>query len=59
MSTPALTVYTDTEEALSTAAVALRTRDTRMQGIGMRALLAEDYIQLNDGNGTHEPKPLP
>lgn len=57
--TSALTVFTDAEEALTTAPVAVRTRDTRLDGAGMQALLAQDYIKLNDGRGTHDPTPLP
>ncbi len=57
--TSALTVFTTTEEVTTTAAVALQMRNTRLEGIGMQALLAEDYFHLNDGKGTHEPAPRP
>jgi LPS export ABC transporter protein LptC len=57
--TSALTVFTTTEEVTTTAAVALQMRNTRLEGIGMQALLAENYFHLDDGKGTHEPAPRP
>ncbi len=57
--TSALAVYLTTEEAATTAPVALQTRNTRVDGVGMRALLAENTIQLNDGKSTHDPAQRP
>jgi lipopolysaccharide export system protein LptC len=57
--TSALTVFTATEEVVNTAPVTLQTRDSRLEGVGMRALLAQDYIKLNDSNGSHDTTPLP
>lgn len=53
--TSSLTVFTDSEEVINTAPVTLQTRGSRVEGVGMRALLAEDYIKLNDGNASHDP----
>ena len=57
--TAALTVYTGSEEALTTAAVTLSTRNTQTVGTGMRTLLAQEKIELNNVRGTHDPTPLP
>lgn len=59
VSTSALTVYVASEEAFSEAPVELRTRGTRLNGNGMQARLAENYIHLNDSNGTHDPATRP
>lgn len=57
--TTALTVFTDSEEARSEAPVALEMRGTSMEGVGMRARLAENYIQLTDSKGSHDPATRP
>lgn len=57
--TAALTVYTGTEEALTTEPVTLGTRNTYTEGTGMHALLAQEKIELNNVRGTHDPTPLP
>lgn len=58
--TSELTVFTDSEEVINDAPVTLRMRGSQAEGAkGMRALLAQDYIQLNDSNGTHDPTPRP
>lgn len=57
--TSALTVFIATEEVVSTAPVTVQTRGLRHEGVGMRALLAENYIKLNDGKGTYDPSPNP
>jgi LPS export ABC transporter protein LptC len=54
-----LTVFVATEELISAAPVTVQTRDTRIESVGMRALLAEDYIQWNNGKGTYVPAPKP
>ncbi|MDY6981682.1 MAG: LPS export ABC transporter periplasmic protein LptC [Pseudomonadota bacterium] len=53
--TSELTVFLASEEAFSEAPVVLRTRNSRLNGNGMQARLAENEVQLNDGNGTHVP----
>jgi len=57
--TTELTVFTDSEEAASAAPISLQMRDTRMDGVGMQARLAENYIKLNNGTGTHDPATRP
>ncbi|MEY4640757.1 MAG: Lipopolysaccharide export system protein LptC [Pseudomonadota bacterium] len=57
--TTALSIYTDTQEAFTTEPVSISQGNTRYQGAGMRALLAEDYVSMNDGRGIHDPKSLP
>lgn len=54
--TSALTVFTDTEEVSNAAPVTLQTNGSRAEGVGMRALLDQDIIKLNDGNASHDPK---
>jgi lipopolysaccharide export system protein LptC len=56
--TSALTVFTDTEEVTGDAPVTFQTRGSRAESAGVRALLAEDSIQLTDGNATHDPNQL-
>lgn len=53
--TSALTVFTDTEEVTSAAPVTLQTRGSRAEGVGMSALLGQNYFKLNDGNASHDP----
>lgn len=57
--TTELTVYVASEEAYSDAPVTVRTRNSRLNGNGMQARLAQNYVQLNDGNGTHVPATTP
>jgi lipopolysaccharide export system protein LptC len=57
--TAELTVFLTTEEAYSDAPVELRTRSSRLNGVGMQARLAQNYVQVNDGNGTHVPATTP
>ncbi len=57
--TSMLTVFTESEEAVSSAPYTFHTRDSQFEGVGMRALLAENSVQLNDGNSTHDPRTLP
>jgi LPS export ABC transporter protein LptC len=57
--TSELTVFIDTEEAYSEAPVELRTRSSRLNGIGMQARLAQNIVKVNDGNGTHVPATKP
>jgi lipopolysaccharide export system protein LptC len=57
--TTALTVFTDSEEASSDAPVALEMRNTRMQGVGVSARLAENYFQVNKSKGSHDPATRP
>ena len=59
LSTSALTVYVASEEASSKVPVELRMRGSRLDGSGMQARLAENYINLNDSHGTHEPATRP
>ncbi|MGV3592606.1 MAG: LPS export ABC transporter periplasmic protein LptC [Gammaproteobacteria bacterium] len=59
LSTSALTVYVASEEASSEVPVELRMRGSRLNGSGMQARLAENYINLNDSHGTHEPATRP
>ncbi len=58
--TTALTVFTGTEEAETAQPVTVRTRNTRLTGTGLRALLAQQRLELlNDVRGSHDPTPLP
>jgi lipopolysaccharide export system protein LptC len=57
--TTALTVFTDSEEAASDVPVALEMRDTHLEGVGLRARLTENYFQLNDSKGSHDPATRP
>jgi lipopolysaccharide export system protein LptC len=57
--TTALSVYTDTEEAVTTEPVSVITGGTRLEGLGMRAMLAENYVTMTNGRGTHDPTSLP
>jgi len=59
INTHELTVFVDTEEVFSEAPVTLRTRNMRQEATGMRALLAQDHLQLDNGNGTYDPVPNP
>lgn len=59
VSTNALTVFPGAEEATTAAPVSLQMRDTRMNGDGMEARLAENYFHLNNVTGTHDPAPRP
>lgn len=57
-STEFLTVFTDSEEAVTAAPVLLQTPGTRLEGVGMRALLAQDFYELlNSVRGLHVPPP--
>jgi lipopolysaccharide export system protein LptC len=58
--TEELTVFPAAEEALTAAPVNVLTRTTRLESTGLRALLAQDRIDLlNDVRGTHDQTPLP
>jgi LPS export ABC transporter protein LptC len=57
--TSALTVFTTSEEAVATVPVSVQMRGSRHEGGGMRALLAEGHLQLNDGKGTYDPTTRP
>ncbi|HEY0962370.1 MAG TPA: LPS export ABC transporter periplasmic protein LptC [Pseudomonadales bacterium] len=59
ISTSTLTVYVGSEEAFNDVPVELRMRGSRLNGTGMQARLAENYLHLNDGTGTHEPATRP
>lgn len=58
VATSELTLFTQSEEAFSNAEVALQTRNSRLNGVGLQARLAQD-IQVNNGNGTHDPATNP
>lgn len=58
ITTEFLTVFTDSEEVATAAPVLLVTPGTRLQGIGMRALLVQDFYELlNSVRGSHAPLP--
>jgi lipopolysaccharide export system protein LptC len=57
--TSMLTVFTASEEVVNTAPVTLQMRNSRHEGVGLHALLTQNILQLNDGNGTHDPKSAP
>jgi LPS export ABC transporter protein LptC len=57
--TTTLTVFIDSEEASSTAPYTLQMRGSRMDGVGMSARLPENYFQLDNGKGTHDPAARP
>lgn len=59
MSTSALTVFPGTEQAETSAPVALRMAGSQLDGIGLEARLAENYVHLNNSKGTHAPSPSP
>jgi LPS export ABC transporter protein LptC len=53
--TSSLAVFTEAEEAVTNAAVSVRTADTQLDANGMQTFLAQDYIRLNEGTGIHDP----
>jgi len=57
--TTALTVFTTSEEVTTEAPFNVQMRNSRFNGVGMNARLADNYIQLKDVNGTHDPVSTP